>query len=300
LSTEFIVSLLGHELLPEPPVAIAPLWRKLSANVLYDEYVPAGHVPSCACHHFWIDASGELKFLRRVAGQFAAERLSACDIAVQPASAREFRPRLIAFDLDSTLINVEVIDELARLADVHKEVAQITEAAMRGEIEFQQAFRQRIALLRGLEEHRCRELLDHIQITEGAEWLIRTLHARGCKTAVLSGGFSFAADWLKSRLPIDYVLTNVLPIADSKVTGEVTTEIVDGAGKAKVFREFAEANSIPLTETVAVGDGANDLPMMALAGLSVAFRAKPKVREQADVALSHVALDGILHLIAMQ
>ena len=295
---EFIVSQLASELPATPPQRLAELWRTLSAKVFGHEYVPAGQVASCACHRFWIRGDADLKLLRSETRRFLAENNLACDCAVQPASARKLRPGLIAFDLDSTLISVEVIDELAKLAGVHQQVAQITEAAMRGEMEFQQAFRERIALLNGLEQRRCRELLERIQVTEGAERLIKTLRAFGCRTALLSGGFSFVADWLKSRLPIDYAVTNQLPIANGRVTGDVTTQIVDGAQKSLAFREFAASNSIPLNETIAVGDGANDLPMMALAGLSVAFRAKPKIREQADVSLSQVGLDGILHLIA--
>lgn len=292
-TTEFTVYLLEPGGCDEASRAADKLWVVLSARVSRHELVPAGTIASCACSRFWVSTDDDVQDLRRRAHGFEAN----FDIAILPAS-RELKPRLIAFDLDSTLINVEVIDELAKVAGVGEQVAQLTAAAMRGEIDFQQAFRQRIAMLKGLDEQHCLRLLDRVGLTEGAEHLIRTLHARGCKVAVLSGGFTFIADWLKRRLPLDFTLTNKLAFRDGRVTGEVVEPIIDAAAKAKAFRGFAEAKGIPLEQTIAVGDGANDVPMMKLAGLSVAFRAKPKVREQADVALSRVGLDGILHLIA--
>lgn len=292
VDSEFVIALLGN-FPADQPGEIAKLWPALAARILRHEFVPAGTVASCACHRYWINTRSDLAEVRR---RLCGLR-TLYDVAAIPATSHKLKPRLIAFDLDSTLIRVEVIDELARMAGVGDQVKLLTEAAMRGEIDFQQAFRRRIALLKGLDEQRCLDLLDEIAFTDGAERLIRTLHASGCKVAVLSGGFSFVSDWLKQKLPIDFALTNRLPIFDGYVTGEAIEPIVDGPAKAKAFREFAEANGIPLQQAVAVGDGANDLPMMKLAGLSVAFKAKPRVREQADVALSHVGLDGILHLI---
>lgn len=287
-----MVALLGN-FSAEPPSEIEDLWPVLSARILGHEFVPAGAVASCACHRYCVTTVEDLGAVRERVREFHAPY----DVAIQPASMRALFPRLIAFDLDSTLINVEVIDELACLAGVGTQVREITEAAMRGEIDFQRAFRHRIALLRGLEEQRCLRLLDEIRVTEGAERLICKLHANGCKVAVLSGGFSFVSDWLKKKLPVDFTLTNRLSVNNGRMTGEVIEPIVDGAAKAEAFRQFAAANEIPLDQTVAVGDGANDLPMMKLAGLSIAFHAKPKVREQADVTLSQVGLDGIMHLI---
>lgn len=289
---ELVVALLG-KFSADPPAEVAELWSMLSARIIQHEFVPAGAIATCACHRYSISARGDLGTVRTQLGGLPLPH----DVAVLPKSSREFNPRLIAFDLDSTLITAEIIDELARLAGVADQVKQLTEAAMRGDIDFQEAFRRRIALLKGLDEQRCLGLLDEIALTEGAARLIRTLHAGGCKIAVLSGGFSFVSDWLKQKLPIDFALTNQLPITGGQISGEAIEPIVDGAAKAKAFREFAAANKIPLHQTVAVGDGANDLPMMKLAGLSVAFQAKPKVREQANVALLRVGLDGILHLI---
>jgi len=222
------------------------------------------------------------------------------DIAFQRESIFRRNRRLFAFDMDSTLIQGEVIDELAKLAGVADKVVSITESAMRGEIEFQESFRQRVALLRGLPEQRVHELLGAIPLVEGAEQLIDTLKMLGYKTAILSGGFTFFARHLQERLGIDYVFANELDIVNGEVSGLVTTEIVDGARKAELLRQIARRENISLDQVVAVGDGANDLPMLGIAGMGIAFRAKPIVRQTAGHAVSFLGLDSLLYLIGVR
>lgn len=222
------------------------------------------------------------------------------DIAFQRESLFRRNRRLFAFDMDSTLIQGEVIDELAKMAGVADQVVRITESAMRGEIEFQESFRRRVALLKGLPESRVRELIGRIPLAEGAERLISTLKALGYKTAILSGGFTFFARCLQERFGIDYVHANELEFANGVVTGEVTGQIVDGARKAALLEEIAEQERISLEQVVAVGDGANDLPMLNLAGMGIAFRAKPLVRRSADHSLTQLGLDGLLYLIGVR
>ncbi|WP_035348279.1 phosphoserine phosphatase SerB [Edaphobacter aggregans] len=222
------------------------------------------------------------------------------DIAFQRESIFRRNRRLFAFDMDSTLIQGEVIDELAKMAGVADKVVAITESAMRGEIEFQESFRRRVGLLRGLREERVRELLGTIPLVEGAEQLIGTLKMLGYKTAILSGGFTFFARHLQERLGIDYVFANDLDVVDGVVSGEVRTEIVDGARKAALLREIARKENISLEQVVAVGDGANDLPMLGIAGMGIAFRAKPIVRQTAGHAVSFLGLDSLLYLIGVR
>lgn len=222
------------------------------------------------------------------------------DIAFQRESIFRRNRRLFAFDMDSTLIQGEVIDELAKMAGVADKVVAITESAMRGEIEFQESFRRRVALLRGLPEQRVHELLGTIPLVDGAEQLIGTLKMLGYKTAILSGGFTFFARHLQERLGIDYIFANELDIVDGEVSGRVTTEIVDGARKAELLRQIARQESISLEQVVAVGDGANDLPMLGIAGMGIAFRAKPIVRQTAGHAVSLLGLDSLLYLIGVR
>ena len=194
--------------------------------------------------------------------------------------------RLVAFDMDSTLIEAEVIDELAKRAGVGAEVAAITERAMRGELDFSESFRLRVALLAGLDEQVLEEVAAELRLSEGAEKLVSTLRRIGFRTAIISGGFSFFGRRLQQRLGIDYVFANELDIVDGKVSGRVTGEIVDGRRKAELLREIAAREGISLEQVIAVGDGANDLPMLSIAGLGIAFRAKPIVKESARHAIS--------------
>jgi len=198
------------------------------------------------------------------------------------------------------VIEAEVIDDLAEAGGVGDEVAQITERAMRGELDFGESFRRRMRLLEGLDERVLAEIAANLPITEGAERLISTLSKLGYKTAILSGGFSYFGEYLQKRLGIDYVFANHLDIKNGKLTGEVVGDIVDGERKAQLLRELAAKENIRLEQVVAVGDGANDLPMLSIAGLGIAFRAKPLVRAEAEQAISHLGLDAILYLMGFR
>lgn len=222
------------------------------------------------------------------------------DIAVQEDNAYRRNRRLVCFDMDSTLIEQEVIDELALEAGVGEQVAEITERAMQGDLDFKQSFAARVTLLKGLDSQVLEKIAQRLTITEGTERLISTLKALGYRTAILSGGFQYFAEKLQQQLGIDEVYANQLDIVDGRVTGEVVGQVVDGARKAELLRMLAEKQGISLQQVIAVGDGANDLPMLSIAGLGVAFRAKPLVRQNATQAISSVGLDGILYLLGVR
>jgi len=254
---------------------------------------------SRACVEFTI--SGEPREEAGMRGEFLALAHDYdIDIAFQRDNAYRRTRRLVAFDMDSTLIQVEVIDELAKLAGVGDEVARITEAAMRGEIDFPTALRQRVLLLKGLRADALEQVARDLPLTEGAERLVSTLKRLGYKTAILSGGFLYFGRRLQDKLGIDYLYASDLEIQDGHVTGEISSEVVDGQAKARRLREIAAQENISLEQVIAVGDGANDLPMLGLAGLGIAFRAKPAVRRTAQQAISKLGLDGILYLIGLR
>ncbi|HSO82896.1 phosphoserine phosphatase SerB [Thiocapsa sp.] len=234
------------------------------------------------------------------AGLLALGQILDVDVAVQEDDIFRRNRRLVCFDMDSTLIQTEVIDELAAAAGVGPEVAAITEAAMRGELDFKESFRRRIALLEGLDESVLGEIAERLPITEGADRLIASLKQLGYRIAILSGGFTYFAEHLKRRFGIDDVYANTLEFRDGKLTGTVSSEIIDGARKAELLREIAKREGIRLEQVIAVGDGANDLPMLAIAGLGIAFHAKPIVTKQARHAIANVGLDGILYLLGMR
>lgn len=219
------------------------------------------------------------------------------DISFQEDSMYRRMRRLICFDMDSTLIETEVIDELAIRAGVGDEVKAITESAMRGEIDFTESFRRRCALLKGLDVSVMQEIAENLPITEGADRLMRVLKKVGFKIAILSGGFTYFGNYLKQKFGIDYVYANELEVIDGKLTGRYLGEVVDGKRKAELLRLIAQVENVDIRQTVAVGDGANDLPMISIAGLGIAFHAKPKVKATAEQSISTIGLDGILYFL---
>lgn len=219
------------------------------------------------------------------------------DISFQEESMFRRMRRLICFDMDSTLIQTEVIDELALRAGVGEKVKAITESAMQGEIDFEESFRQRVKLLRGLDVSVMREIAEQLPITEGLGRLMKVLQKVGFKTAILSGGFDYFGNYLKEKYGFDYMYANELEVKDGKLTGNYVGDVVDGKRKAELLRLIAQVEKIDLRQTVAVGDGANDLPMLGIAGLGIAFHAKPKVKQNVEQSLSTVGIDGILYFL---
>lgn len=208
--------------------------------------------------------------------------------------------RLICFDMDSTLIQTECIDELAERASVGEQVKAITERAMRGEIDFKESFTERVALLKGLDESVMKEIAENLPITEGVERLMFVLKHYGYKIAILSGGFTYFGEYLKRKFGIDYVYANELEIKNGKLTGRYLGEIVDGKRKAELLRLLAQVEKVDIAQTIAVGDGANDLPMLSTAGLGIAFHAKPKVVENAEQSINTIGLDGVLYFLGFK
>jgi len=266
--------------------------RRLSGRLTLDNSDAAAR----ACIE--ISLRGELVDARGLKADLlsAAGRL-AFDFSVQEDTVYRRNRRLVAFDMDSTLIKAEVIDELARVHGVGDEVAAITERAMRGEIDFKESFRRRVGLLKGLPERAFAEVAAAVPLADGAQRLIAALKHFGYRTAIISGGFTYVGDRLKRELGIDYVYANALEIRDGSVTGEVVGDIIDAERKANLLRALCLKESIAMAQSIAIGDGANDLPMLAAAGLGVAFHAKPIVKESASHAISNFGLDSVLYLM---
>jgi phosphoserine phosphatase len=267
---------------------------RLTGRVPLEEELDSS-IPTRACVEFSVRGAADQAVLREKF--LAVSKDLNVDIAVQEDNVYRRNRRLVAFDMDSTLIEAEVIDELAAAAGVGEQVAEITERAMQGEIDFTESFHQRVALLKGLSGDVLQEIAERLPVTEGAERLIRNLKSLGYTTVILSGGFNYFGNYLKDKLGIDYVFANELDMEDGIVTGKVTGTVVDGNRKAQLLREIAEKEGIRLEQTIAVGDGANDLPMLSIAGLGIAFRAKPLVQESAKQSISTLGLDGVLYLL---
>ncbi len=301
----YIVTLLARQVSAEHITSLTTVMAEQGLNIDAISRL-SGRVPldnidahSKSCIEF--SARGDPASLDRLRASFMA--LSArfdIDIAFQEDDMYRRTRRLVCFDMDSTLIEAEVIDELAKAAGTGAKVAAITEAAMRGELDFKESFALRMAELRGLRESVLREIADSLPLTEGAEHLISTLRMLGYKTAILSGGFNFFGRHLQGKLGIDYVFANELEIADGKVTGRVVGNVIDGQRKAELLRDLAARENISLKQVIAVGDGANDLPMLSIAGLGIAFRAKPLVKASAKQSISTLGLDAILYLMGLR
>ena len=222
------------------------------------------------------------------------------DISFQKDNIYRRNRRLICFDMDSTLIKTEVIDELADRAGVGEQVRAITEAAMRGEIDFNESFKKRVSLLKGLDESVMKEIAENLPIMDGADRLMHILKKCGYKIAILSGGFNYFGNYLKKRFGVDYLYANELEIIDGKLTGKHVGDIVDGKRKAELLKFLTQVEKIELDQVIAVGDGANDLPMLNIAGLGIAFHAKPKVKENARQSISSIGLDGVLYFLGFR
>lgn len=301
----YIVTLLAREVTAAQIASVSSITARYGLNIdtitrlssrlsLYED-----PNQSQACIEFGVRGNpGDLDALKKEFLQVSSQQT--VDIAFQKDDVFRRNRRLVVFDMDSTLIEAEVIDELAKEAGVGEQVAAITERAMRGELDFSQSFRERVALLKGLSEEVLQRVAERLVMTEGAERLISRLRLLGYKTAILSGGFTYFARRLQQRLGIDYVYANELDIVDGLVTGNVKGEIVDGQRKAALLQEIAQREGVHLEQVIAVGDGANDLPMLSSAGLGVAFRAKPLVKETARHAISNLGLDGILYLLGFR
>ena len=298
----YIITLLARKITADQLARVTAVVSRHGLNIdginRLSGRIPLGELPalSKACVEFSVrgllqDADAFRRDLLETAGVLEV------DLAFQQDNMYRRNRRLVAFDMDSTLIEAEVIDELASLAGVGEQVSAITERAMRGEIDFSESFRARVALLQGLEEGALQQVANQLRITEGAEHLIATLRTLGYKTAILSGGFTYFAQHLQNRLGMDYVYANELDIVDGVVSGNIKGVIVDGARKAELLRQLAREEDIDLQQVIAVGDGANDLPMLSIAGLGIAFRAKPLVKQSAEQSISTLGLDAILYLL---
>jgi phosphoserine phosphatase len=247
--------------------------------------------------HALLPADRDSEVLKRAL--LAVATSAGFDVSLQPESLYRRSKRLVVLDMDSTLIRIEVIDELARAAGVGPEVARITERAMQGEMDYDESLRQRVALLKGLDVAVLDRIASDLPLTDGAETLVRVLKRLGYKIAVISGGFSRAAEALKRRLGVDYAYSNNLEVQGGKLTGRVIGPIVNAQRKAELLETIAQAEGVLLDQVIAVGDGANDALMLERAGLGIAFHAKAKLREHADTSISGAGLDAILYLLGL-
>ena len=287
------VTVLGDPLRPAPVAAIAQRIAQLGANI--DRIVRLASYPVTSIE-LEVSGTDPATLQSELAAEAVAQRI---DLAVQPAGLSRRAKRLIVMDVDSTLVQGEVIEMLAERAGVLREVAEVTSAAMRGELDFAEALRHRVRLLAGLPVTALAEICEQVTLAPGARTLVRTLKRLDYRLAIVSGGFTQVTDHLVGQLGIDYAAANTVQVVDGRLTGDLVEPILDRAGKAAAMDRFAEQANVPLSQTVAIGDGANDLDMIARAGLGVAFNAKPLVRDAADAAVSVPYLDTVLYLLGI-
>ncbi|MER6308062.1 phosphoserine phosphatase SerB [Streptomyces sp. NPDC001657] len=287
------VTVLGHPLTAESTAAIAAAITSTGGNI--DRIFRLAKYPVTAVE---FAVSGAATEALRTALALEAAQLGV-DVAVVAAGLQRRAQRLVVMDVDSTLIQDEVIELFAAHAGCEAEVAEVTTAAMRGELDFEQSLHARVKLLAGLDESVVEAVRKEVRLTPGARTLVRTLKRLGYQVGVVSGGFTQVTDALQEELGLDFANANTLEIVDGKLTGRVTGPIVDRAGKARLLRDFAHQAGVPLDQTVAIGDGANDLDMLNAAGLGVAFNAKPVVREAAHTAVNVPFLDTVLYLLGI-
>ncbi len=279
--------------------AIQRLTGRQPLNVGTDQTDSADDHSAKACIEFSVRGTPldreemQSRFMRIAADE-------AFDISLQEDTMYRRCRRLICFDMDSTLIQTECIDQLAECAGVGEKVREITERAMRGEIDFTESFRERVALLKGLDVNVMEGIAERLPITEGVGRMMEVLKRTGYKTAILSGGFTFFGEYLKRKFGFDYMYANELEVMDGKLTGRYVGEVVDGRRKAELLRLIAQVENVDMAQTIAVGDGANDLPMLSAAGLGIAFHAKPKVKESARQSISTIGIDGVLYFLGFK
>lgn len=296
----YIIHILGKELKPDQIARVSNVLLDFNLNIeriiRLTQRIPLDRAIQRNCFEFAVRGNiSKLKKIQKKLLELSSEL--AIDIAIQEENKYRRMRRLVCFDMDSTLIQAEVIDELAERAGVGEQVKAITEAAMNGEIDFSESFKLRVKLLRGLDESVLNDIAIHLPITEGLQRLMTILKKSGYKTAILSGGFTYFGNYLKERFGFDYVYANNLEIIDGKLTGNYLGEIVDGRKKADYLKLLALNENIDIQQTVAVGDGANDLPMLTTAGLGIAFHAKPTVKENSHHSLSTIGIDGVLYFL---
>jgi len=299
-----IITLLGRKLtaaqLSKVTAAIAAyqlnidVITRLSGRVFLDD--PASLPKACV----QLTVSGTLENPAKLRGSLLEiSNETGIDISFHVDDIYRHARKLVVFDMDSTLIQGEVIDVLAQQAGVGEKVAKITASAMEGKIDFKESFTRRVSLLKGLDARVLPEIARNLLLTEGAERVIQTLKKLGYKIGIISGGFDFFGEYLQNKLGMDYVFANVLEIENGEVTGNISGDIIDGPKKADLLKTIATVENISLQQTIAVGDGANDLPMISIAGLGIAFHAKPIVRENTEQSISSVGLDGLLYLMGI-